>query len=40
MITAYIAVGSNLADPVNGTNLAIETLKAYRDQRLYDLQAI
>ncbi|MDN2668138.1 2-amino-4-hydroxy-6-hydroxymethyldihydropteridine diphosphokinase [Vibrio sp. 14N.309.X.WAT.E.F5] len=28
MITAYIAVGSNLADPVNQANLAIETLKS------------
>ncbi|MEZ9720785.1 2-amino-4-hydroxy-6-hydroxymethyldihydropteridine diphosphokinase [Vibrio splendidus] len=28
MITAYIAVGSNLADPVSQTNLAIETLKS------------
>lgn len=27
MITAYIAVGSNLADPVSQANLAIETLK-------------
>lgn len=34
MITAYIAVGSNLADPVSQANLAIETLKTYRDQRL------
>jgi 2-amino-4-hydroxy-6-hydroxymethyldihydropteridine diphosphokinase len=28
MITAYIAVGSNLADPVSQANLAIETLKS------------
>ncbi len=31
MITAYIAVGSNLADPVSQA-MAIETSKAYRDQ--------
>jgi len=28
MITAYIAVGSNLADPVSQANLAIEMLKS------------
>ncbi|WP_146441885.1 2-amino-4-hydroxy-6-hydroxymethyldihydropteridine diphosphokinase [Vibrio kanaloae] len=28
MITAYIAVGSNLADPVSQANLAIEILKS------------
>lgn len=28
MITAYIAVGSNLADPVSQANLAIDTLKS------------
>ena len=28
MITAYIAVGSNLADPESQANLAIETLKS------------
>ncbi len=35
MITAYIAVGSNLADPVSQAQQAIEALKRYQTLSLY-----
>ncbi|WP_423839839.1 2-amino-4-hydroxy-6-hydroxymethyldihydropteridine diphosphokinase [Vibrio mytili] len=40
MITAYIAVGSNLADPVNQTQQAIEALKALPDSEFIKASAL
>ena len=40
MITAYIAVGSNLADPVNQAQQAIEALKALPDSEFIKASAL